>query len=302
MKLPNDLALLNPETVYLPLKHGRATALAFGEGPTVLCLHGFPDNCLTYRYQVKPLVQAGFHVVLPVMRGYEPSSVQPDGRYYMADMADDVVRWIDRLGQGQVHLVGHDWGAVAAWATVGLAPERLKTVTTIAIPYLKRATQGLKAHPQQLLYSWYMNFFQLRGISDWGVSASDWWFIKFLWQRWSPDWQAPDEIMESVIDTLSQTGVKKAALSYYRCLYDAFSPPGRLTQSLFQKTVPMPAMLITGENDGCMHTDLYDTIIEPKDFVQGVAVHRLPNAGHFAQLEKPDEVNDLLLGFLKNHS
>lgn len=302
MKLPDNLAALNPRTLYLPLVHGRATALAFGAGPTVLCLHGFPDNCLTYRYQVEPLVRAGYRVVLPVMRGYEPASVQPDGRYYIADLADDILRWIDQLGEDKVHLVGHDWGGVTAWAVAGLAPDRLHTVTSIAIPYLKHFAAGVAGHPGQLVYSWYMNFFQLRGLADRAVALADWWFIRMLWRRWSPDWQAPGAIMDSVLDTLRQSGVKKASLGYYRCMYKLLTRRGRETRRLLEQKVLMPALLITGENDGCMDTRLFEATVAERDFPAGVRIERIRGAGHFVQLEKPDRVTAALLDHFRQHA
>ncbi len=302
MKLPDSLATLNPQILHLPLVHGRATALAFGQGPVVLCLHGFPDNCLTYRHQVEPLIRAGYRVVLPVMRGYEPSSVQPDGRYYIADLAEDTLRWIDLLGEDKVHLVGHDWGGVTAWATAGLAPDRLHTVTSIAIPYLKRFAAGVASHPSQLAYSWYMNFFQLRGLSDRAISLSDWWFIRMLWQRWSPDWQASQPVMESVLETFRQTGVKKASLGYYRCMYKLLTRRGRDTQQLLEQKVLMPALLITGENDGCMNTRLFEATVAERDFPAGVHIERISGAGHFVQLEKPALVSRALLDHFKKHA
>lgn len=297
MNLPDALQKKLPpsETLYLPLKEGRATALAFGEGPVALCLHGFPDNCLTFRFQIEPLVRAGYRVVLPVMRGYQSGSVQSDGSYYMADLAEDTVRWIDRLKQDKVHLVGHDWGAVTAWATAGLAPDRLHSITSIAIPHLKNAGKGVARYPSQLLYSWYMNFFQLRGVADWAVSAADWWFIRSLWQRWSPDWDVPEDILESVKQSLAQPGVKGAALGYYRCMFKLLTARGRQSQSLLNRRSDVASLFITGENDGCINTGLFEATLEERNFPAGVQIERLAGAGHFVHLEKPAAVTDVIL-------
>ena len=54
--------------------------LELGEGPLVLCLHGFPDNAYTYRYLLPVLAAAGFRGVAPFMRGYAPTSAAPRPR------------------------------------------------------------------------------------------------------------------------------------------------------------------------------------------------------------------------------
>jgi len=90
----------------------RFSALAAGKGPLILCLHGFPDNYHSYDQQIPALVDAGFRVVVPMLRGYEPQSQPPDGDYHLNKMVKDVLGWIDQLGAEKAHLVGHDWGAV----------------------------------------------------------------------------------------------------------------------------------------------------------------------------------------------
>jgi pimeloyl-ACP methyl ester carboxylesterase len=45
-----------------------------GEGPLVLLLHGFPEFWYGWRQQIEPLVEAGFRVVAPDLRGYNLSS------------------------------------------------------------------------------------------------------------------------------------------------------------------------------------------------------------------------------------
>ena len=50
-----------------------------GDGPLVLCLHGFPDSAQTWRHLLPELAAAGFHAVAPFMRGYAPTAVAADG-------------------------------------------------------------------------------------------------------------------------------------------------------------------------------------------------------------------------------
>jgi pimeloyl-ACP methyl ester carboxylesterase len=82
-----------------------------GDGPLVLLLHGFPEFWYGWRQQMAPLVNAGFRVVAPDLRGYNLSS-RPDG---FADstadkLAADVRGLIRELGAESAMVVGHDWG------------------------------------------------------------------------------------------------------------------------------------------------------------------------------------------------
>jgi pimeloyl-ACP methyl ester carboxylesterase len=104
--------------------------LELGEGPLVLCLHGFPDNAYTYRHLLPALAAAGFRGVAPFMRGYAPTSPAPDGRYQAVLLAQDAVELIGALGSARAFLVGHDWGATATYGAATLAPARVKKLVT----------------------------------------------------------------------------------------------------------------------------------------------------------------------------
>ena len=199
------------------LHHGplRFSTLSLGEGPLVLCLHGFPDNARSFRHQLPVLAEAGFRAVSVTLRGYEPSSRPEDGDYSPDALASDVIAWLDDLGVDRAHLVGHDWGAAIAYTIGGASPERFLSLTTMAVPHSGRFLAEAMLHPKQLLLSWYMLFFQLRGIADYMVERKDYRFIERLWRSWSPGWDFPEEILEDVIGTLRTHGVKQSALAYY---------------------------------------------------------------------------------------
>ena len=263
----------------------------------VICLHGFPDNIETFQHQIPLLVEAGYQVVVPVMRGYESGSVQSDQQYFLHQIAQDIVDWMDELCISQAHIVGHDWGALTAWVMAGLAPSRIATLTSIAIPPLGRFQQALLKVPLQLLSSWYIGFFQLGKMADWAVKANDWLLIRFLWRKWSPDWRVDEETIRGVISTLSQPGVKGAALGYYRCLMAVRDPNWKQTQRLLKHKLKMPVQIIHGVNDGCIDRNMFDVAVVRNDFEEGVKVHSIEEAGHFVQLEKPLVISRLLLEF-----
>ena len=89
--------------------------LEMGQGPLVLCMHGFPDHAHTYRALLPALAAAGLHAVAPFMRGYAPTTAPADDRYQSVLLCQDVVALIDALGVERAFLVGHDWGAQAVY-------------------------------------------------------------------------------------------------------------------------------------------------------------------------------------------
>ena len=85
------------------------SALGMGSGPLVICLHGFPDCLHSFRHQMPALAAAGYHVVAPCLRGYEPSSQVADGHYPIPVMTTDVIAdfFIEPLEDGTLRAV-HD--------------------------------------------------------------------------------------------------------------------------------------------------------------------------------------------------
>lgn len=274
-----------------------------GSGPVALCLHGFPDHARSFRAQFDPLTRAGFRAIAPTLRGYEPCSQPADGDYNVVRMAEDVVGWIDQLEQDKVHLIGHDSGAIISYAVAALAPERLHSLTTVAIPHVGRfQREGLRKLPSQLRNSWYVLFFQLPGLADFVVERNNWAFIEKLWRDWSPGWPIPEEELELVKQTLAQPGVKRAALGYYRALARRGSDAAKRTRELFDAPTPVPTLAVTGALDGCMDTRLFDLVMNEADFPAGLEVIRIEGAGHFVHQEKPDEFNAHLIDWLERHA
>jgi pimeloyl-ACP methyl ester carboxylesterase len=110
--------------------------------PCVVLLHGFPELAYTWRNQMLPLAQAGFHVVAPDMRGYGRSVNTPViydddiSQYSCMNLVSDMVGLVRALGCAKVAgVIGHDWGSpVAAWCAL-MRPDVFQCVVLVSTPF-----------------------------------------------------------------------------------------------------------------------------------------------------------------------
>lgn len=273
-------------------------ALEAGTGPLVLCLHGFPDTAHSFRHQMPALAQAGFRAVAPFMRGYAPSEPAPDGRYDVAALAQDAIALIDALGCQEAAIIGHDWGALAAYGAAQAAPARVRKLITAAVPYGPQFFQALATSYAQQKRSWYMFFFQL-AIAEIALRQNDFAFLERLWSDWSPDWLWAAEDIDALKRCFRAPGTVEAALGYYRAtlgplLTQSAQPPAAAPPGA--APIEVPAMVIHGRDDGCIGAELLDGMAAY--FPKGLRVEVVSDAGHFVHQEQPVAVNKLILDFL----
>jgi len=237
-----------------------------------------------------------------MMRGYEPQS-QPDDKNYSLDaIAGDVLAWADALNADKFHLVGHDWGAAVTYVAGALAPSRIASITAMAVPHAARFGYGLRKVPSQAVKSWYMNFFQLPGIAEKAVCRKDWALIKRLWRDWSPGYELSGEEWDDLRATFEGEGVLGAMLAYYRTNATPLKLLGLQKSAMTIMTkVPVPTLAITGADDGCIDTRLFDHTFVPENFPEGFEIKRVPGAGHFLHREAPEIINPLIINWLKRH-
>jgi pimeloyl-ACP methyl ester carboxylesterase len=121
-----------------------------GQGPLVLCLHGFPDTAWSFVPLLERLAAAGYCAVAPFMRGYPPSGPAPDGDYRVITLGRDALALIEALGAQRAVLVGHDWGAAATYIAAALAPAP-RSVSSRPLRPLRSHRRG-RAHRQAPRY------------------------------------------------------------------------------------------------------------------------------------------------------
>jgi pimeloyl-ACP methyl ester carboxylesterase len=289
-------------TIELEANGIRFVAYESGRGsgrPLALLLHGFPDDATTWKALMPGLAGAGYHVVAPYMRGYAPTSPSPTGHYQTAALGRDIVALIDALSPGRpAVVVGHDWGALGAYAAALKAPERIDKLVTAAVPYGARMMEAFTTNYRQQKRSWYIFFFQ-QVMAEMAVSHDGFRFLRNLWADWSPTWAFGEDDLSPVLETFAKPGVLEAALGYYRCLFDST----RLDPDLMEEQmrygfapIEVATLHLHGSDDGCMGAELLEGMEEA--FPRGLTKVVVEGAGHFMNREKPDRVLAEILGFL----
>ncbi len=255
-----------------------------GVGPLVLLLHGFPDTAHTWDATRPVLAAAGYHAVSPFMRGYHPTSIPADGRYDADTLGRDALALIEALGEKSAIVVGHDWGAGAAYSAAGLEPERVRVLVTVGIPH----PASVVPTPRLVWGVRHFLRFQSRRAEQL-VSADDFAHVDELVKRWSPAWDVPKNESAAVKESFRHPGSLTAALGYYRALTLGIPAAQR-------KKVVMPSVAFSGDDDGVtLHKD-YERA--RRRYTSSYEVVRMPG-GHFLHREHPKRFNDELLRALK---
>ncbi len=278
-------------------------ALSWGPegGPIALCLHGFPDTPYGFRRIATDLVAAGYRVIAPFMRGYVPSSVPSDRSYHMGALMDDALRVRAASNPTDADVViGHDWGAVAATGLAAMPDSPFRKAVVMSVPPAAtlRTARGaalLRLLPAQLLRSWYISYFQLPVVPE----RSGSWIVPLLWRRWSPGYGAAEDLRH-VDAAIGAPDRWRAALGPYRTLLRNTSPPARYDELHRWWTAPplLPTLYLHGADDGCMTAQFTRFVSAALPAGSDVAV--VDGAGHFLQLERPDEVGRRIVEFLRD--
>ncbi len=279
------------EFAYLEVPPASASA----EAPLVLVIHGFPDTAWSFVPLLHRLAAAGYRAVAPFTRGYAPTEVPDNGDYSLPTLGQDVLALIEHFGAERAYIVGHDWGAVIAYAAAALRPDRVRAIVTASVPHLRRFL--LRPSRAQLAASHYIFKFQLPIWPERRIREDDFAWLVDLARSWSPGWIPDDGYVLPMKANYAEPERLKAALGYYRAL------PGllfkRVAWQFLLQPIHVPARVIHGQNDGCILASSFSD--SEHLFAAGYELVQMPGIGHFLNLEAPDAFADHVLDFLARH-
>ncbi|XP_039732116.1 bifunctional epoxide hydrolase 2 [Pteropus medius] len=311
----------NPSDVshgYVPIKPGvRLHFVELGSGPAVCLCHGFPESWFSWRYQIPALAQAGFRVLAVDMKGYGESSAPPEiEEYSMEVLCKDMVTFLDKLGISQAVFIGHDWGGMLVWNMALFYPERVRAVASLNTPYIpanpnRSLMETIKANP---VFD-YQLYFQEPGVAEAELEGN-------LSRTFKTFFRASDEIILSLSNVREMGGlfvrtpeepslsrmVTEEDIQFYVQQFkkSGFRGPLNWYRNIdrnwkwgckgTKRKILIPALMVTAEKD---------IVLVPKmskhmeDWIPHLKRGHIKDCGHFTQMEKPTELNRILVEWLE---
>lgn len=268
-------------------------ALQAGEGPTVLLLHGFPENAFAWRHQIEALAALGYRAVAIDMRGYRGTSRPKGVAAYASDpLCRDIDGVIEALGNRPAHLVGHDWGGAVAWEFAARFPRRLRSLSILNAPHPDLFERHLRSNLRQLRRSWYMFFFQIPWLPEALLALNLRGVMTKMFRGMAVRKEMfGDDVIEAFATPMAEPGALTAGLNYYRA-----AARGLLTRRWPLPAVTVPTQVIWADGDEALGPELCDDL---RQYVTGpLEVTHIPECSHWVQQEQPERVNALLADFL----
>ena len=308
-----------------------------GTGPLVIFCHGFPESWYSWRHQIAALAAAGYHAVAPDMRGYGGTcSPQAIDQFTLLHLVGDIVGLLDALGEDTAVIAGHDWGAPVAWHAALFRPDRFRGVIGLSVPFRPRGPVRPSSVMRETADSiFYQLYFQQPGVAeadleqdvrasirsvllsiageappnpDGGPIADDFSMIPrdgglrgriirdSLNAAPLPRW-ITDADIDFYASEFSRAGFR-GGLNWYRNIDRNWE----LMAPFAGARVTIPALYVAGERDLVLGfpgaADFLASL--PKFVPQLRQTIILPGCGHWTQQERPNEVNQAMIGFLRS--
>lgn len=304
----------SPQMVQLP--GVKLAVYSAGEGrPIVLC-HGWPEIAFSWRYQVPALVDAGYHVILPDMRGFGASEVPDSVAAYDANhITEDLTALIRHFGYDSAVFVGHDWGAINVWNLAELAPERVDAIINMSVPHLDRGPKPWVDFWDEMLGDdlYIVHFNKHPGVADAAFEAGTENLLRALYRsgQWLEEPRTlppgmPMLHMAEGADVGGQLIMSEAELAVFVNAYKTSGFTGGLNYYRnfnsnwhLLKDKPLPITIETLLLQG--RFDMVPADDSVSNRVSNLTYHML-DCGHWIQQELPEQTNQLMLEWLAEHA
>ena len=258
-------------------------------GRTIVLLHGFPQTWWEWRHVIPGLVEAGYHVVAPDLRGAGNSGRPPDG-YDKVTLADDLHHLVaDHLRvTGPIMVVGHDIGLMVAYAYA--QAHRSEVSQLVIIDALLPGTgvfDRLRTDPRL----WHFDFHAVRDLPELLVAGRERQYLRYFFDRAFDPSAISDEDFEVYVSAYSRAGAIRAGFELYRAFDRDVTDNRAVLASQGKLSIPV---LSVGGATSISGPLVEEMMREVADDVTGLIV---PRTAHWIPEEAPAALTAALVEF-----
>ncbi|HEX9962019.1 MAG TPA: alpha/beta fold hydrolase [Pyrinomonadaceae bacterium] len=246
-----------------------------GSGKSVVLLHAFPLSRKMWQPQIEALNAAGFHVLLPDLRGFGENHNFADINT-MEDLAKDVAELLDTLKIERAIIGGLSMGGYVTFNLYRLFPEKFAGLLLFDTNSAADSEEKRESR-----------FDLIDEIEKSGAQA----LIERMLPNLICDWTKENngDLVEKLKAMFAETN-PRAAIAALRGIAE------RRDHTNLLKSINVPALLIFGEHDNVTNLEIAEKM---KSEIPGAALTKIKNAGHYSNLEQPEAFNDALVSFVK---
>lgn len=270
------------------------------DAPAVLLLHGWPYDIHSYEGVVPLLVEAGFRVIVPYLRGYGTTTFRDPGALrngQPAALARDAIALLDALDIESALVGGLDWGARTTNVLAALHPDRVRgQVTASGYLVAGQAANANPLPPEGELTWWYQFYFATeRGRAGYDRYRDE--FARLIWRTASPRWEFDDATFERSRPAFANPDHVAIVIHNYRWRLGLAQGDPALddveAQLAARPAIGVPAITLEGDANGAFHLDPSAY----RDRFTGPYEHRLVSGGvgHNLAQEAPQAFADAVI-------
>lgn len=295
------------------------------DGVPVVLSHGWPELAYSWRHQIPALAKAGFRVIAPDQRGYGntggPKGEENISLYDIEHLTGDLIGLLDALEIDKAVFCGHDWGGMVVWQAALLHPDRMLGVIGVNTPFIPRSpVDPIMAMRMLFGEDMYIVYFQKFGVAEKKLGENTKRTLNFLYRRSGitmQEWEklpASDKNLAFIkaLDTpegewRGKPLLTDEELAYYTAAFEKSGWEGGInwyrnftrnwerSANLVQK-VTAPALMISAADDVVLSPAMTAGM---EQYVPDLEKHIIADCGHWTQAEKPEELNRLMVDWLK---
>lgn len=270
-------------------------------GLPILLLHGWPDDVRTWDGVLPALHAAAFRTIAPYLRGCGPTTFRSAATMrsgQLSALGRDVLDFADALRLGRFAVVGHDWGARAAYIAAALAPDRITHCVALSVGWGTNDPQQQISLVQARNY-WYHWYLALDRGAD-AVQNDRAALARFLWTTWGPAAWFADAAFDLTARSFANPDWADVAIHSYRHRWGlAPGDPAYTALEAALRPPPViatPTLVIHGGADAC--NDPSTSMNREPAFSRLYERLVLDGVGHFPSREAPEVVGRAIARFL----